>query len=307
MKSKLLRTLAAALSVGALVTALVAAHPATTSAANLTGGNYTYVINGEEVTFMFDPVVRKEGLLLPTEVFTEFGIKVDGTATREVTLTKDDLGVKVTVGSNRIDLGGTAKNVVTSPLRLNGRVFLPADLLKEFGVDFVQDGTMLFMTPLVKEMPKVQTLLSSQWDAFKGTRGFSNNIKSDAGVFMMGDVMLLDSYMVNTTNIGVTYGMRARLNSMLETNTLILVRLSNLTSRSGGMQTAGAYLVDDQRNQYDLIQVLDIGQGLLTAKLAPGADRMGVLVYPKLNDSIKSFSMFYDANIATLGTFPVTK
>ncbi|HYF78399.1 MAG TPA: stalk domain-containing protein [Symbiobacteriaceae bacterium] len=307
MKSKLLRTLAATLSVGALVTALVAANPTTTSAANLTGGNYTYVIDGEEVTFLFDPVVRKEGLLLPTEVFQHFGIKVQDAATKNPSVYTDSLTIKLTLGSTQADMGGTVRTVSTAPLRLNSRLFLPSDLLKEFGVEFSQDGTMVVMRELTDEPVALETQTPSEWDAYFTNRGFTANVKSDGNAYMVGKVALLNAAMINSTQFPITYGTRAKLHSLLQTNTLVLVDLSNTTNRSGGMQTAGAYLLDDQRNQYDLVQVFDLGQGLLNAKLAPGADRMGVLVYPKLAGTATSASIFYDANMAPLGTFPTIK
>ncbi|HWI61088.1 MAG TPA: stalk domain-containing protein [Symbiobacteriaceae bacterium] len=306
MKFKSMRSLLAVLGIGALLVALVAVVPSATQAANLTGGNYTYLINGEEVTFMFDPVVRKDGLLLPTEVFQQFGIAVAGATTRTPSVSKDDLVVKLNLGSTQVDLAGQVRTVATAPLRLNGRLFLPADLLKEFGIDFVQDGTMVIMRPLVEEMPKALTLTEAQWDAFTDNRGFRTNLKTDAGVFVMAEMILLNKDVINSTNMG-SYGTRAKLLSMLETNTLILVQVSNLSTRSGGLQTAGAYLVDDLRRQYDNPQVIDIGQGLLTAKLSPGADRMGVMAFPKVADNAKSVSMFFDTNIANVGTFPVVK
>lgn len=41
-----------------------------TGAAPLTGGTTVYVIGGEEVTFTYDPISRKDGLLVPADVFT---------------------------------------------------------------------------------------------------------------------------------------------------------------------------------------------------------------------------------------------
>lgn len=304
MKSKFMRSLLAVLGIGALLIALVAVNPTTTTAANLSGGTYTYLINGEEVTFMFDPVVRKEGLLLPTEVFQTFGIAIDGATTKTPSVSKDGLIGKMTLGSNQIDLGGRLVTLVTAPLRLNGRLFLPADLLKEFGIDFVQDGTMIVMRPLVEKMPPAETMTPAEWNALKSLRGFTANIKADTNVYMTTDFTLLNEKMINTTNIGISYGIRAKLNAMLQTNTLMLVRVSNYSGKAGAMQTAGTFLVDDLRTQYDVTQVMDIGQGLLTAKVAPGADRWGVLVFPKVPDSVVSLALYYDAHASVLGNLP---
>jgi hypothetical protein len=65
--------------------------------------------------------------------------------------------------------------------------------------------------------------------------------------------------------------------------------------------------VDDHRNQYDVASVLDIGSGLVTNRLAPGADRVGVLVFAKVPSTTNTLSLFYDNNGSIIGTFPVLR
>jgi len=305
--TKTMKRLMMVLGTVALLVALVASMTSTTLAANLTGGTYTYLINGEEETFTFDPVVRKDGLLLPFEVFQKMGIKLEGMTEKTVTATKDTVAAKVTIGSTIYDLDGATKMLATMPLRLNGRVFLPMDLLKEFGIEAVQDGTMILMRPLVDKVPALEQLTDPQWSALRANRGFSNNAKSDSGIYLFCDFSLMNADIINAANLGTSYGTRARLHSLLQTNTLILVKASNIGSRAAGLASTSLMLVDDKRNQYDVVSVENIGFGLLTSKLAPGTDRFGVLVYPKLPANITSLSLYSDASLAVLGAFPILK
>lgn len=305
--TKRMRTLAAMALTLALLVAIVAVNPRSSNAANLTGGNYTYLINGEEITFTFDPVVRKDGLLLPLEVFTQFGVTADGGQGSDITLFTKDVTAKLTIGTTNLDLSGKARKVNTAPLRLNGRLFLPADLLREFGVDLIQDGNMIIMKSYLTPAPDAVPLTDSEWNILMKTRGFTQNIKADAGIYVYAQFALLNEKMISATNMGITYGQRVKLYNLLKTNTLVYVKLSNTASRAGGMLTTGTFLVDDQRRQYEVTEVVDIGNGMLDAKLAPGADRAGVLVYPKYPNGTRTLSVYYDNNQAVMGTFLITK
>ncbi|HWI50537.1 MAG TPA: copper amine oxidase N-terminal domain-containing protein [Symbiobacteriaceae bacterium] len=303
MKTKFMRSLLAVLGIGALLVALVAYNPSTTTAANLTGGQYTYLIDGEEVTFTFDPISRKDGLLLPIEVFQKFNINIEGALTRTITLSRDGVSAKITVGATAFELNGLPRSLTTAPLRLNGRVFLPADLLKEFGVDFSQDGNYVSLRNFTDRTFRVDQLTDSEWNSLKGFRGFTSMLKADSGVNMYGEYYLLNEQMVTAANLNITYGNRARLLGLLESNTLVLVKVSNLSNKAGGVVTAGMALIDNQRNQYDVQSVVDIGYGLLTSKLAPAGDRYGVLAFPKLPANVVNAILYYDNNGSSLGTF----
>jgi hypothetical protein len=50
-------------------------------------------------------------------------------------------------------------------------------------------------------------------------------------------------------------------------------------------------------------EVIDLGQGLLSGKLAPGADRVGVLVFPKLKPNPGIVKLYYDGNPGDLGSW----
>ncbi len=69
--------------------------------------------------------------------------------------------------------------------------------------------------------------------------------------------------------MGFSYGTRARLQSLAESDTLIWVRLSNQSFKAGAFDAGGVMLVADQRTQYDLVGTVDLGEGEITQKLAP--------------------------------------
>ncbi|HEY3367077.1 MAG TPA: copper amine oxidase N-terminal domain-containing protein [Symbiobacteriaceae bacterium] len=305
--AKSMRKVLAVLGTLVLLVALAGTMAGTSSAANLTGGNTTYVINGEETTFSYDPVVRKDGLLLPVEVFQRLGITVDGTLGKNVTLTKGtDVTAIVTVGTTTASLNTKPYLVATAPLRLNGRVFLPADILKEFGVDVAQDGNMVVIRNYAEGVDSAKNLSDADYAALKNTRWFTTAAKADTSIYLTTDFTILTPALLNAANLGLSYGMRARMLTLLQTNTLIYVRVQNLATKTGSLVTSGLYLVDSQGNQYDTPTVLDIGNGLVSGKLAPNSARAGILSFPKIQSTAAALSLFYDNNNSNLGVFGVT-
>lgn len=302
-----MRKMVALIAAGALLLALMVSLPGNSYAANLTGGTYTYVINGEEETFAFDPVNRKDGLLLPAEVFQRFGVTVEGALTRTISLKKADLVAELTLGSTTFALGGQPEAVATAPLRLNGRLFLPADLLRHFGVEFSLDGTFVVMRDYVDGQPTVNQLSDADFSNLKSGRTLSASTKTDTNIYLTAEFTLLNEEMLAAANLDLSYGTRARLQGLVKTNTLVMVKLSNYAFKSGALVTSGVYLVDDKRNQYDLVSTADFGKGLITGKIAPGADRTGVLVFPKITGNAGTLTVYYDSNGGALGSFTSLK
>lgn len=275
-----------------------------TFAANLSGGQYTYVIDGEEVAFALDPIVRKDGLLLPIEVFQHFGITVEGALTRTIILRKGEMAAAaLTLGSTTVHLNGRPVAVETMPVRLNGRLFIPSDLLTEFGVELTQDGSYVMLRSYVDGVADLVQYTDGDFAQFKMGHFATNDIKADSNIYLRSEATLLTPQILAAPQLDINYGARARLQGLAKTNTLVMVKLTNTAYKSGGMVTAGAFLVDDLRNQYDLEEVIDIGSGMLTSKLAPGASRTGVLVFPRLVDGINSVVFWYDNNGGSVGTF----
>ncbi len=298
-----MRKLLALVATAALLFTLVAAMPGDSSAANLTGGTYTYVINGEEVTFPIDPISRKDGLLLPTEVFQKFDITVDGALKSTATLSRNGVTVTTTVGSPVIKVVEDSIALPTVPLRLNGRLFLPSDLLKYFGVDYVLDGNFLTMRDLGAAAPEVKGVSEAELAAMKVGRRFTASVRAEANVFLDTEFTILTEEMLNASSLKMSFGNRVRLLSLLPTNTLVMVKLANPSLKSGALSTTGLYMVDQSlHRQYEVVSVFDLGEGLLTGKLAPTAERTGVLVFPKLVGH-GSLNVHYDTHGSTIGTF----
>lgn len=295
------RKFLALLATGALLIGVLTYLPGDSVAANLTGGTYTYVINGEEANFPVDPLNQKAGLLLPTEVFESFGIQLTGTLSRKVTLKREAVTLGVTVGVPAVEVGEKTKSLPTFPVRLNGRVFLPADLLQYFGIEYILDGNFLSMRDGTSGQTVMNNLDDKTHEGLLQGLTFSNSVRADSNIYLNANFLVLTQEIVRSSGYDVDYGTRVRLLNLLATNTLVQVKLSNTGVKSGGLATAGLFLVDANRRQYDLASVFDLGEGLVSAKLAPGADRTGVLVFPKVPSQTLIY-LYYDNNGAILGT-----
>jgi len=302
-----MRRLLAIIGTGALLLSLIAIMPGDGSAANLTGGTYTYVINGDEATFPVDPVVRKDGVLLPVEVFQKFNITVEGALTRNVTLKRGTVTTRLTLGSTTIDVNGRPETVASAPLRLNGRLFVPGDLMKQYGIDFSQDTNMVVLKDNADGAPPVKTLEGTDFAALKSGRIVSSTaVKADSNIYFNAEFTLLSADIVMAANWDITYATRIKLLNLLQTNSLVLAKVSNTSFKAGALVTSGLYLVDSNRKQYDLASVQDVGEGMVNLKVAPGADRAGVLVFPKLTAAPGVVSIFYDTAAGVIGSFTTT-
>lgn len=275
------------------------------SAANLTGGTYTYVINGEEATFAFDPVQRGDRLLLPAEVFQRFGIRVEAGAARLVTLRRANVTAQVTLGQTTFLLNGSPITAGAAPLRLNGRLFLPDDLLPHLGVALSVQDSFVVMLDNAASLPLISQVPEADWQAMLHGRQVRGSVRTDSGVFIAAEFMLLSPELMAAANLELSYGARARLFSLAEGHTLVLAKLSNRAVKAGRLDTSGIYLVDNRHRQYSPIQTLDIGQGALEDKLAPSADRTGVLLFPPAAGGLQFLQLYYDPNGEFLGSFTV--
>lgn len=298
------KKLIATLLVGAMLLATAAlAWPKQSQAATLSGGTYTYVVDGEEVTFPLDPIVQKNGVLLPLDVFTSLGVSVNGALEKEVVLSYGPVSAKLTVGRVTAEVMGETKPLPVAPVRLNGRLFLPAQLLESFGIAFSQEGNYVTLTRYVAKMPALTKLSPAEWRALKDDRTVRASVKADSAIYLDGEFTLLNAAMLADENLPLDYGTRARLMGLLETNSLLLVTLSNKSLKSGALQTTGIYLVDQYRNQYEVTGTIDVGQGLISNKVAPAADRMGVLLLPKLESGAGPIKLYYEGNGTIIGQF----
>lgn len=288
------------LSTGALLAAIAVAVPSTSSAANLTSGSSSYIINGQEETFTFDPIQRKNGTLLPIEVFQRFGVQVDGATGNLIKLTKGSTQVNLTLGRTASILNGLPSSVSVEPVRLSGRLFLPSELLREFGVEFSLESGYVFLREFVVGQPTVKVTDQAEYDRLLNKLTYNPQVKLDSGQYASSSFTLLNKDLLQMDKLPISAGARARLQGLIETNTLVLVNLQNYATKTGSFQSSGLYMIDANRNQYDVQEVIDIGQGLVTDKLAPGADRMGVLVFPLLKPNPGLVKLYLDANQADI-------
>lgn len=291
------------LATGALLAAIAVAIPSTSSAANLSSGSTAYVVNGQEESFTFDPISRKNGTLLPIELFQRFGVEISGATGNLIKLTKGPTQVNLTLGRTATLVNGLPNSVPVEPVRLSGRLFLPAELLREFGVEFSQESGYVFLREFVTGQPTVKITDKAEYQSLRASRTFSPSVKLDSGQFAQGQFTLLNKELLQMDQLPLSLGARARLQGLIETNTLVLVNLQNYASKSGALQTTGLYMIDNNRNQYDVQEIIDLGEGLLSNKLAPGADRMGVLLFPLLKPNPNPVKLYLDANGGDLGSW----
>lgn len=291
------------LSAGALLAVVMVSVPGESSAANLSSGSTSYVVNGQEETFTFDPLQRKNGTLLPIEVFQRFGIDVQGATGQSITLKKSQTQVNLSLGRTADVENGVPGSVSVEPVRLSGRLFLPAELLREFGVEFSMESNYVFLREFVTGQPTVKVTQQSEYDSLKNSRTFSPSVKLDSGQYAQAQFTILNKDLLEMDKLPVSEGARARLQGLLDSNTLVLVNLQNYASKSGSFTTSGLYMIDGNRNQYNVQEVVDLGEGLLSDKLAPGADRLGVLVFPKVKPNPGTVKLYYDGNAGDLGVW----
>lgn len=293
----------AVLGITALLLAVGLPTTHTSMAANLTGGTYTYVVKGKEVSFLFDPVKIKEELLLPSEVFEHFGIKVEGDPSGEIGLRREGVTVLIALGSAIADVNGREEPIRVGPLRLNDRFFLPAGLLWFFGIEFTHDGFFLLMREYADPRLSVQQLSQEEYAALLSGRHLVTTVRSDTNTILNAEFVLLNAELLRAANLGLNYETRAQLYDRLASNTLMFVTISNPFIKAGSLMTTDLFLVDDQRHQYEAVDMIDIGQGRLDGRLAPMADRTGVLLFPKLAPEAARASLYYDPNAGIVGSF----
>lgn len=295
-----LRYLAAAVAVLVLLVPM-----AITSAAPLTGGNTVYVINGEETSFSFDPINFKDGLLVPADVLGALGLAVSQND-RQVTVTRGNLQAQLALGTTTGRAGPDLITVSPAPIRLSGRLFLPASVLAEFGYEVSADGSYLQIRDLTQGISLAGGLDKAGYDSLRsrltvGAFAKTDDQKANVGV----EVTFLTPDMVASGNFPASFRQRVQYLDLLQTHSLLLVTVANQTGRSATLNPAAIMLVDiASGKQYDVQQTLDY-RGLISAKIANGATKASILVYPKVDAGVTSLAVFSDTNPGTIGTLTV--
>jgi len=293
------------LAVLVAVLALVFSVP-TTQAATLTSGNYTYVVGGEETVFPFDPIVKKDGFLLPVDVFTSLGITVDNPQKKSMSITRDKVTVNVTLGQPWVTLqDGTQINVAPVPMRVSGRVFLPVQILAELSIDVQTDSSIITLRDLgsaltgVSGYPDPTTFATAKQNAT-----LTGVVKSTEGPYLNIDVTYLTPALAASPALVADAGTRSRLVRMLDTNTLLLVHLKNTYGGNRGLtfNPSTLYIFDNTGMQYEYAGTTIDVQGSISTKVAPTVDKYGILAFQKVSINASSLSYYLDSNPGLLQT-----
>lgn len=271
-------------------------------AATLTGGSYTYIIGGEEVAFTFDPIRIQDQVLLPSELFGHFGIHLAESG-RQITLDRASVVVELEPGQPVALVDGRVEPLGAGVVRLNGRLFLPAELLRFFGIAFAQDGTFLLMREYAPSPVAPVKLSAEEYTKLRAGRSITTSLRADNQVQLQAEFTLLSPDLIQAANLELSAEVRARLLDLAKSRSLLLVQLSNRSIKAGSLVVSDLFLLDDQRNQYAPIEVVDLGPGRIDERLVPTVDRLGLILYPKLSGDATRASLYYDPNAGNLGTF----
>lgn len=314
-----------------LAISLMFSAPTPAHGAGLSGGSYTYLVNGEEVAFPFDPIVVQDQLLLPAAVFERLGVSVSDTGAGITLRLADRVEARLTLGSPTYSLsssgglssspgglssspggpssspGGRPQQAPAVPVRLGGHLFLPAALLEHFGVELTRAGSLLLLRQPLKGALPTTSLTEDEYLRLKAERSFKRELISRQSGSLQAEFTLLDPALLAAPQLGLSYGHRVKLLGLLETHTLVLVKLSNQWSDPASFRPHSVVLLDDLRHQGDLAEALPAGEGDLTAPLAPGADRRGVLAFPKADPSASRLLLYYHETRESLGAFTLKR
>ncbi len=287
-----------------LVTLLLLTAVGSTAAAPLSGGNTVYVINGEETTFTFDPITRKDGTLLPMDVFAALGISVSQ-ADKTVVVLKAGVQAHLTLGQSVGTIGKTAITVAPVPLKLSGRLFLPATVLEELGYEVMSESGYVQIRDLTQGINLNSDLDRMGYDNLKYRLTANNYLEADDGKTNLGvETTFLTPELLASGHFPATFKERVQYLNLLQTHSLLMVRVVNHSGRGATLNPASLMLLDKTTlQQYDVEQTLDY-RGLINAKIASGAGKTSILVYPKVDAATSSLYVFSDTSSATLG--PIT-
>ncbi len=283
------------------VLALVLSVP-TSQAATLTSGAYTYVVAGEETVFPYDPIVKKDGYLLPLDVFTALGISAADAQKRNLSLTRGDVTVSVTLGQPWVTLqDGAQVTVAPVPMRVSGRVFLPTQILAALSIDIQTDSSIITLRDLAPTAPTGAYTEKADYDAARAKTTLSGMVKSTEGTFLDIDITYLTPALAASPHLLSDVGTRSRLLHLLDTNTLLLVRVRNTVGTTRGLtfKPESIFIVDNKGMQYEYTGTLIDVKGSLATKLAPSVEKSGILVFQKVNDA-PSISFYLYTNPGVL-------
>ncbi|HWI63707.1 MAG TPA: stalk domain-containing protein [Symbiobacteriaceae bacterium] len=278
------------LAVVLLLTA-IAVPPA--AAGVLTSASYTYLLKGRELELPVDLLTIQGAALMPEELVGALGLTpaVDGDAVR---LQRGPVTVELQLGSEVATVDGKARLLKAGPVRVAGRLFLPAEILPDLGFTLTVDGKFVLLTDYLTDEP-AKTLSNLKPFTLETT------VRDGANLFGL-KVTALTSDLLADPALGIPWGTQLRLRSLLQTRTLLLITVKNQSLRAITLDPAKLMLVGDGGRQYDYLKQEIPIDGSVTGAIAPGAQRSSVLAYPKADGDW--FDLYLDGAQAVLGRLP---
>ncbi|MFZ5816763.1 MAG: stalk domain-containing protein [Bacillota bacterium] len=258
------------------------------------GSSYSYIVDGEEVAVGYDALSLRNTLLLPQELFTTLGVLVREGAAGSLTLTRGDLSATVKVGSRVALSNGERVRMATPPIRANGQVYLPQELLPRLGIQAAAEGNLL----LIDRWPLAEPTSDGAVDFAAAVQA-----NSATAPLEMADRKALTATLTRLTPEIVRHAdwtgdpaVRGHALDLLGTSVLFDLTIHNQTSGFYQFQLTNLFLVDDLGNQYLPTGEIIHLQGDLSALLAPTAKARGVVIFPPMASEATSFKVYAKGN-----------
>lgn len=270
-----------------------------------TGGMYTYYINGDETAFTFDPIVRRDGLLLPSDVISRIGIAIHNPNARSFSLEREGVTIACSLGWPVCMLNKTETLVLkVAPLRSGGYLFIPSEILVEFGYEFSQDGnTVLIRDNVDDRVSRPGRASLDELSAVRIPRTAAASVRAENN-FLKAEFILLSEQLVNNVNFMPALRHRASVLRAGDAYTLLQLKITNdVGLKPLTFQATGFFLVDEQGRQYDQLPLTIDIQGVLTGKIAPYATKVGVLAFEKVPEGVTTLTLYMDGVNGPVGTF----
>jgi hypothetical protein len=124
-----------------LLLSLVVAVPAA-DAGMLTSGSYTYLYRGDELDLPVDILPQRGGYLVPEELLADVGLRpaVDG---ERIALERGPVKIEMALGDTLARMDARDRLLQVAPVRIAGRLFLPAEVLPEMAISLNVDGKLV--------------------------------------------------------------------------------------------------------------------------------------------------------------------
>jgi len=260
----------------------------------LTSSSYTYLLKGKELNLPVDILTVQSSPMVPEELLGAFGLKLAAQGDA-VELTRGPVTVRLVLGAETVWVDGKPRPLKAAPLKVAGRIFVPAEILPDLGAQLMVDGKFVLLTDyLSTEANAQEQVADGQVDGLP----LEAFVRDGATVANLS-VRALTPELIGDPDLGIPWGTRLKLLSMLENRTLVMVAMRNQSIKATALDPAKLMLVDPQGRQYDYTKVEVPVDGSVTAAVAPGALRVSVLVYPKVESS--EIELYYDGTGTVLG------